>query len=173
MPIQHLTQEGALEVDGIAMANPFGAWGIVSDEKGNGGLLQLWTDFSVRGENRVLPTPAPSATGAVIPYEHRVTESKCDLRLLVTGDVDGQTGAINTDAVTGLEVNLGYLMTNVILPPATATGTRAAELTMPSGATRTADIQSTGTTTQTYLLQDCWSLWIATWHIIIPAGRFT
>lgn len=173
MPLQHLTQEGSLTVDGVAMANAFGAWGILSDARGNGGLVKLWTDFAVRGQNRVLPTPAPSATGVVIPYERRITETRVDFNLVVTGDVDGQTGATPADAIQGLEANLAYLTANVIDPPATATGTRAAVLTMPSGATRAADIQSLGTTVQTYLLQECASLWIATWHVTIPEGRFT
>jgi hypothetical protein len=168
MPILNLIGEGSMTVDGIAMANTFGAWGIVADERGKGGLVPLWTDFAVRGENRILP----SVTG-VIMYEHRVTETRYDFRLLVTGDVDGQTGATPTDAIEGLEANLDYLVTNIIEPPGTSTGTRAAVITKPSGATVSADIQSLGTTVQTYLLQDCASLWIATWHIDIPAGRFT
>jgi hypothetical protein len=172
MPLQHLTQEGSLAIGGVAMANQFGAWGIVPD-RGKGGLIPLWTDFEVRGENRVLPTPAPSVTGVVIPYQRRITQSGHDLRLLVTGDIDGQTGATPTDAIVGLEANLAYLTANVIQPPATASGTRAAVLTMPSGATRTADVQVLRTTVETYLLHECGSLWIAKLRIDIPGGRFT
>lgn len=168
MPIQHLTQEGSLSLDGINLANSFGAWGILSDAKGVGGLVPLWTDFEVRGENRILP----SVTG-VIMYEHRVTESEFDLTLAVTGDIDGQTGAIPTDAIQGLETNLAYLTTNVILPPGNSTGTRAGVLTKPSGATLTTSVQVMYTKVQTYLLQECGSLWIGKLHIRLPEGRFS
>jgi hypothetical protein len=168
MPLAHLTQEGSLSVGGVALANAFGAWGIVGDERGNGGLVKLWTDFDVRGEDRILP----SVTG-VIAYPRRMTATRHDLRLLVTGDVNGQTGATPSDATQGLETNLEYLRANFLAPVATATGTRAATLTMPSGSTRTADIHVLGTTVQTYLLQECASLWIGTVHIDIPEGRFS
>ena len=167
MPLQHLTQEGTLSLDGISLQNTFGAWGIIPN-KGRGGLIPLWTDFAVRGQNRILP----SVTG-VIMYEHRVTETEYDLRLAVTGDVDGQTGLSNTDAVQGLEVNLDYLTTNVILPPGNSTGTRAGVLIKPSGETLTASVQVMYTKVEDYLLQECASLWIAMLHIRLPEGRFS
>jgi len=167
MPLQHLTQEGNLSLDGINLQNSFGAWGIIP-EKGKGGLIQLWTDFEVRGQNRILP----SVTG-VIMYEHRITESEFDLRLVVTGDINGQTGATFTDAIQGLETNLAYLETNMIAPPGNATGTRAGILTMPSGATRTTSVQVMHTKVQEYLLQECAAGWIAMLHIRLPEGRFS
>lgn len=168
MPIQHTTQEGSLTIDGFAMANQFGAWGIVSDERGNGGLVKLWADFEVRGEDRILPS-----VPGFLSYQRRITETRVDLRLLVTGDIDGQTGAVQADAIAGLEANLELLRAGVIAPVDTQAGTRAATLTMPSGGTRTADIHVLQVTTQSYLLQECGSLWIGTLHIDIPEGRFS
>jgi len=167
MPIQHLTQEGTLSLDGISLQNPFGAWGVVPN-KGKGGLIPLWTDYEVRGQNRILP----SVTG-VIMYEHRVTETEYDLRLAVTGDVDGQTGLSNTDAIEGLETNLDYLTTNVILPPGGPTGARAGVLVKPSGATLNASVQVMHTKVEDYLIFECAAIWIAMLHIRLPEGRFS
>lgn len=168
MPLTGLTAEGSLSIDGVDMANQFGAWGILHDGRGEGGLLKLWSpDFVIRGENRILP----SVTG-VLMYEHRMTETTVKLNLCVVGDVDGQTGLANTDATEGMEVNFDYLYENVVRPPGNSTGTRTGVLTLPSGATRTAEIQVLRTETQNYLLRGCDSLWISSLFVRIPGGRF-
>lgn len=167
MPLSYNFLEGSMTIDGIAMNNAFGAWGIIGDERGQGGYLPLWADFDVRGKDRILPT----AVG-VIAYPRRVTATRRDFRLIVVGDVD-RLGAPNTDPIAGLQANLEYLRTNVIAPVATTTGTRAAVLTMPSTATRSADIHVLGVVTQSYNLASCGAIWIGTLQISIPSGRFT
>jgi len=167
MPLLHTQVEGELTIDGISMNPSNGAWGIVGDEKGKGGYVPLWNDFLVRGQDRVLP----SVTG-ILPYQRRRTGTPHELRLIVVGDVDGQTGNPELDAVVGLENNMEYLRENVIEPVPTQAGTRSAVLTMPSGNQREAEIHVLRTVTQTYLLQECGAIWIATLHISIPSGRF-
>lgn len=167
MPLVQNAAEGSLTIDSIDMNPANGAWGIIGDERGVGGYVQLWADFDVRGDDRILP----SVTG-VIAYQRRRTVTRHDFRLVVVGDVNGQTSGSETDSRIGLEDNIEYLRENVIDPVDTSTGTRSAVLTMPSGNTRTADIHVLGVTTQTYMLRECGSIWIATMHISIPSGRF-
>jgi hypothetical protein len=167
MPLVHNANEGTMVIDSISMNPTNGAWGIVGDERGQGGYVPLWAGFDVRGDDRVLP----SVTG-VIAYQRRRTVTRHDLRLIVVGDIIGQTSALETDSRVGLEENMEYLRENVIEPVDTSTGTRSASLTMPSGNTRTAEIHVLSVTTQTYLLRECGSIWIATLHISIPSGRF-
>lgn len=167
MPLVQNAAEGSLTISSVDMNPANGAWGIVGDEKGTGGYVQLWADFDVRGEDRLLP----SVTG-VIPYRRRRTVTSFKLRLIVVGDIIGSTSTPETDTRVGLEENIEYLRENVIDPVNTQTGTRSATLTMPSGNTRDADIHVLGVTTQTYLLSECGSIWIATMHISIPSGRF-
>jgi hypothetical protein len=167
MPLVNNAAEGTLTIDGVDMNIGNGAWGIIGDEKGTGGYVQLWADFDVRGDDRILP----SVTG-VIAYQRRRTVTRHDFRLIVVGDVIGSTSAPETDTRVGLEENIEYLRENVIDPVDTATGTRSAVLDMPSGNQRAADIHVLGVTTQTYKLSECGSIWIATMHISIPSGRF-
>jgi hypothetical protein len=167
MPLVQNAAEGTLTIDSIDMNPANGAWGIIGDERGTGGYVQLWADFDVRGEDRILP----SVTG-VIAYQRRRTVTRHDFRLIVVGDVIGQTSTPETDTRVGLEENIEYLRENVIDPVNTMSGTRSATLTMPSGNTRIADIHVLSVTTQSYLLRECDSIWIATMHISIPVGRF-
>lgn len=167
MPLRNNDIEGTLTIGGISMNPTNGAWGVIGDERGEGGLVKLWVDYDVRGEDRLLP----GATG-VIPYRRRMTVTRHDLRLLVVGDVDGQTGAPVADSRSGLRANLEYLRANVFAPVASTSGTRAATLTVPGGATRSADIHVLGVVTQSYALVECGSIWIGTLQISIPGGRF-
>lgn len=164
MPLTNYAPEGSMTIDGLSMNRP--AFAIVGDERGEGGYVKLWADFDVRGEDRILP----SATG-VIAYPRRMTVTRVDFRLLVVGDVD-QAGAPVVDSVVGLQNNIEYIRANIVAPVATSTGTRVAILTMPSGATRSADIHVLGVVTQSYGIVDCGSIWIGTLQISIPAGRF-
>lgn len=167
MPLVNNAAEGTLTIDSVDMNIANGAWGIIGDERGVGGYVKLWADFDVRGEDRILP----SVTG-VIAYQRRRTVTRHDFRLIVVGDVIGETGAPEADTRIGLEENIEYLRENVIDPVDTATGTRSATLTMPSGNTRDAEIHVLSVTTQSYQLRECDSIWIATLHISIPSGRF-
>lgn len=167
MPLVQNAAEGTLTIDGVDMNPANGAWGIIGDERGTGGYVQLWSDFDVRGDDRILP----SVTG-VIAYQRRRTVTRHDFRLIVVGDVIGQTSAPETDTRVGLEENIEYLRENTFDPVNTMSGTRSATLTMPSGNQRIADIHVLGVSTQSYLLRECDSIWIATLHISIPSGRF-
>jgi hypothetical protein len=165
MGLTNFQPEGNLTISGIDMNRS--AWAVLGDERGEGGLVRLWFEFDVRGEDRILP----GVTG-VIAYQRRITAKRHDLRTLVVGDVD-QAGNPVADPAIGLENNLEYLRANVLAPVATSTGTRAAVLTLPSGATRTADVHVLGMTTQSYMLGPCGSILVGTLHISIPTGRFS
>ena len=169
MPLQYTDIEGGLTIGSVDMQNQYGAWGICGDATGRGGLLHLWSEFDVRGEDRLLP----SVTG-VIAYPRRVTVTKMDLRLMVVGDVDGQTGAAATDAIETLAANMEYLRANVVAPVVSSTGTRAATLEIPGQSNRTANIHVLKMVTQSYMLAPgCQgAITINTLQISIPSGRF-
>lgn len=164
MPLSGFAADGTLYIDSISLNRA--AWGVFGDERGEGGLVQLWVEFDVRGQDRILP----SVTG-VIPYQRRMTVTRKDLRLIVVGDVD-ENGDPVADTRIGLQDNLDFLYANVFEPVDTATGTRDAVLTMPDGSDREAEIHVLGVTTQTYHLSECESIWIGTLQISIPYGRF-
>lgn len=167
MGLSNNAPEGVLTIDGISMNPANGAWGVFGDKLGEGGLVQLWTDYDVRGDDRLLP-----GANGVIAYQRRLTVTKHDLRIIVAGDVIGSTGLPASDDREGLAANLAYLNTNVVAPVASATGTRAATLTVPGQATRAADIHVLSLKTQSYLLMECGSVLVGTLRISIPAGRF-
>lgn len=166
MPLVNYEAEGNLAIDGVDMNRP--AFAVIGDENGNGGLVQLWADFDVRGEDRLLP----GVTG-FLAYPRRITVKRFDLRLLVVGDVD-QTGAPTADSLIGLQNNLEYIRANVLAPVVSSTGTRAGVLTLPSAATRSASVHVLGVVTQSYgFASGCsGAIWIGTLQISIPAGRF-
>lgn len=168
MPLRNNDIEGTLTIGGISMNPANGAWGVLGDERGEGGLVKLWADYDVRGEDRLLP----GATG-VIPYQRRMTVTRHDLRLLVVGDILGETGAPVADSRSGLRANLEYLRVNVFAPVVSTSGTRAATLTVPGAAARSANIHVLGVVTQSYGLVECGSIWVGTLQISIPLGRFT
>jgi hypothetical protein len=171
MPLTNFAIEGTLYISGVNMNRP--AWAVLGDERGKNGLVPLWIEADVRGDDRLLP----SVTG-VIPYRRRITVTRHDLRILVAGDVD-VNGAPVANPTIGLENNLTYLRTNVVAPVASATGTRSAILTMPSGVTRTADIHVLDLVVQSYMfspvVDGCsqGALLIGILQISIPSGRFT
>lgn len=167
MPLEHNNLEGTLTISTISMNPANGAWGVLGDESGRGGLIHLWYKFDVRGEDRILP----SATG-VIAYPRRMTVTRCDLRLLIVGDVIGQTGVSASNSIEGLATNIEYIRTNILAPVVSATGTRAATLTVPGQSTRSADIHVLGMNIQSYQLGICGAIAVATLQISIPGGRF-
>lgn len=168
MPLQHTTIEGTLTIDGISMNPANGAWGVVGDERGQGGLVHLWSKFDVRGQDRLLPTAA-----GVIAYPRRMTVTRADLRLLIVGDVLGDTGVPATDPIEGLAENFEYLRINVFDPVASSSGTRSATLSVPGMANRTADIHIIGHVIQSYQLGICGAIAVTTLQISIPEGRFS
>lgn len=167
MPLVNTTIEGTLTIDAISMNPANGAWAVLGDETGKGGLVHLWAGFEVRGEDRLLP----GAPG-VIAYPRRLTKTKHDLRLLIVGDVIGQTGAPASNTTEGLATNIEYLRANVIAPVVSTTGTRAATITVPGAASRAASIHVLGMKIESYMLGDCGSIAVTTLQIDIPAGRF-
>lgn len=156
--------DGTLVIGGISMNRS--AWMIGADEDGEGGLFQLITEVEQRGDDRILPT----AVG-VIPYRRRITRTPHSLRLVVVGDVD-ETGVDVADHSAGLDSNLDYLITNVVAPVASTTGTRAATYTTVGGRALTADIHVTGMRQKSYALGQN-AIWIGELLISVPAGAFT
>lgn len=165
MPLTNITGEGVLEIDTVSLNPSHGAWGVVSDARGEGGLVKLWVDFDVRGQDRLLP----GVTG-VIPYPRRITAKRIDLRLLVVGDVD-ETGTPTGNGVEGLAANLAYLRDNLLDPVASATGTRDAVLTVPGQPDLEGPVHVLGLVTQSYLIQPCAAIFIGTLQLSLPYGR--
>lgn len=165
MPLVNYACEGTLTIGGVSMNTP--AWSAQGDEEGEGGLLPLWVFTSQRGEDRLLPSAA-----GIIAYKRRETVTRHDIRLLVVGDVD-QSGTPYTDATEGLAANLDYLESNVIQPTNLTDGTRAATLSVPGLATRSANIHVLGLIPQRYHLGSTEAIMIGTLQISIPSGRFT
>lgn len=116
---------GALEINGISMHTP--AWTVVD-------LTMLWMGAEIRGGDRLLPT-----VPGVIPYRRRMTVTQHSLPMVIVGYVD-ESGTPYSDPWEGLEANIDYLRGWIVDPTNVGDGTLPAELTMPSGVTRTADI---------------------------------
>jgi hypothetical protein len=107
----------------------------------------------------------------VIAYQRRETITRHDIRLLVVGDVD-QAGAPYADATEGLATNLAYLESNVIQPTGLTDGTRAATLSVPGQATRSANIHVLGLVPQRHHIGTDKAIFVGTLQISIPSGRF-
>lgn len=118
--------QGTLEIEGVSMNNP--AWSVID-------ISPLWAAFDTRGQNRLIP----GAQGT-IAYRKRLTERDHPLAIVIIGDVD-ENGDPHDDPVEGLEFNLDTLL--AVLQPDSA-ATKAATLTLPSGTTRTAEVQIEG-----------------------------
>lgn len=146
--------QGTLTINGVLMHCP--AWNVIR-------LVPLWLTPSVRGgPNR----PIPGIAGRVA-YRRRIDETVHSLPMMVSGLRD-RTGAINANPWAGLEANIAYLRANVVDPTNATDGTRAATLVMPSGATRTANIQVIGMTEGNVVMY----VQKFTLDVIIPAGAF-
>ncbi len=116
---------GSLSIGGVDMMTP--AWVMLD-------LFPLWTGADVRGGDREIP-----GTSGFKPFRRRQTATKFALPMIITGYVD-QFDVPFTNPWVGLESNLDYLRTNVVDPPNSNPGTKPSVLTMPSGATRSANI---------------------------------
>lgn len=152
--LEHTGCTGTLSIDGVLLNGP--AWDLPD-------LTALWFEFDVRGDDRLLP-----GSDGVLPYRRRVTVTQHALPMIVTGAVD-RFGEPYADAWVGMETNVAYLLTNVVLPTNVGDGTRSATLTLPSGATRTANV---------HVLRLAKGLVLggrlrATLDLSIPNGRFT
>lgn len=119
--------QGTIEIDGVPLNTP--AWSVTSD------MSPLWFAFDTRGQNRLIP----GAQGT-IAYRKRINERDHSFGILIIGDVD-EMGDPHADPVQGLEDNVDTLL--AVLQPDSA-ATKAALITMPSGATRGAEIQIEG-----------------------------
>lgn len=150
---------GTLQIGTVVLSCP--AWDITD-------LTPLWVETTVRGGDRLIPGAA-----GVRPFRRRVTVTTHALPMLISGDVD-PLGVVNTDAWVGLEENLADLWTNVVAPTNTGDGTRAAILTMPSGATRTANVHVLGLRVGSTRGEPHrhHAVVRASLQISIPAGRF-
>lgn len=120
---------GTLTINAISLNCP--AWDITD-------LTSLWAEVAQRGEDRRIPGVA-----GVIAYRRRNDVTEHSLAMVISGDVDS-TGAPYANPWVGLETNIAALRTNVVDPTNLTDGTRPAILTMPSGATRTANVHVLG-----------------------------
>lgn len=156
--------EGSLVIGSISMNRP--AWGVFGDDDGDGTLWSLLTNVEQRGEDRILPT-----VPGVIAYRRRNTVTAHELGLTVVGDVD-ETGAANADHTLGLFDNLDYIMSNVVAPVASATGTRAATWTPPGSSSLSANIHVLGLRMERQAL-GLNAIWEGRLLISIPGGTFS
>lgn len=115
-----------LDVDGLPLAIE-GAWEWLD-------LSPLWQGADKRGRDRLVP----GAVG-VRAYPRRPTVSERTIEGYVYGFRD-VNGVAFSDVRVGLEANVTYLQEHIEAAPLTADGTRVANLHMPSGAIRTADV---------------------------------
>lgn len=150
-----VTTGGQLTIGGVALIGP--AWTVVEEA-----LTDLWLGGDLRGEDRIIP----GAAGA-IPYPRRWTVTRRSIPMWINPDVD-RTGAAHSSPQVGLWLNIKYLRENVVDPPGTTTGTRAAVLTLPDATTRTADVHVLGLTLGVRGLGG----FAAALDISIPAGVF-
>ena len=144
---------GDLTINGVEMMGV--AWQMLD-------LKVLWEPGKQRGTNRLLP-----GTSGVKAYRKRVTETPYSMPMVITGFVD-RSGAAQANPYAGLENNVSYLRSNVVDPTNVGDGTRASVLTMPSGATRSANIHVMGLV----LGNQAGPIVLATLEIEIPAGVY-
>lgn len=99
------TDYGTLVLNSVAMQNPYGAW-CTPD------LSPLWGSPEVRGSDVLLP----GAVG-VRAFGRRGTVTTHNLRFIVSGQVDGQSGDLPEDhsrtPEAQLAVNMAYLHAQV------------------------------------------------------------
>lgn len=122
---------GTLALDSISMHTA--AWNCAD-------LFELWFGGDLKGTD----LDVGPVTGSR-PYPRRFTVTRRSLPFAVVGSHD-RFGARYADHWIGLELNLTYLRQNVLDPVVSATGTRLAVLTMPSGAQRSGPVHVLGLT---------------------------
>lgn len=148
------TAAGDLTIGGVAMNGP--AWKVLN-------LYELWQPANVRGSDRIIP-----GTTGVIAYPRRATVTVRSLQMLISGTHD-RTGSAAADRYEGLQVNVDYLIANVVAPTGAGDGTRSAVLTMPDGTTRTEPVHVLGLELGDLSLDGSWAK--AVIELSIPTGR--
>lgn len=148
------TATGTLTINSVLMHTS--AWNVLD-------CTELWLVAAVRGDNITIPYVNGRRA---LPY--RIDEATFALRMAITGDVNS-AGVKYADPWVGLQANLDYLRANVVDPPTAPSATRAATLVMPSGVTRTANVQ---VLELEILRHGGPHLVDAALHLRIPAGRF-
>jgi hypothetical protein len=106
-------------------------------------VIELWEPQELLGEDRLIPV-GPTGEPVVVTREWFPTTTTRRLRVAIYG-ANTSAGVPYADPWDGLEANINALRTAVVDPPS-GTGLRAATLTMPSGAVRTADVRVRGLT---------------------------
>lgn len=150
-PLECDTCYGALTVGGVLMHTP--AWCLPD-------LSPLWSSFTLRGNNRLLPHRRGRK-----PYPRRIDETHLSFPLIVTGYADAagtpfsEWGSGYSDAYIdiyegeapltqsqGLEANIQILQEAFHLcdPTAVTDSVVTAEFALPSGTTRTSRVQVLG-----------------------------
>ncbi len=124
---------GLLSIDGTPLNGP--AWNAAD-------VFELWLGGALKGTD----LDVGPVTGSR-PYPRRYTVTRHSLPFVIVGSVN-RLGVANTNHWAGLEVNIDYLRANVIDPVVSATGTRLAVLTKPSGAQVSGPVHVLGLTTQ-------------------------
>lgn len=120
----------------------------------------LWGTGPHRGENTLIPF----AHGRVANRRFR-DEASFSLPFTIIGDCDPY-GDPYGDPLDGLATNVGFLIENIGDPPP-GSATRNAELVMPDGSTRIAEVQ-----TQLMLGEHVDAVLRAVLEMVVPAGRF-
>lgn len=139
MPL--ITRDEWLEIDGIPLATP--AWEILD-------LSPLEDAAAQRGQDRLIPGAA-----GVIPFPRRKTVTVRSLQMVILGTFDQEgvatcatgdgSGEAYREAVRiRRAANKDYLVDNLVTPPGTADGTRAAVLNRVDGSTWSADVHVIG-----------------------------
>ncbi len=127
---------------------------------------------------RALYMPTDYRTGNVVipgahgrrPYAYWIDETTHDLPMFITGQVD-LAGTPHADPWVGYQTNIAYLTSHLLVPPTAPTATYSASITMPSGSTKSADVQVLGLQFQAFDLNARF-FQRAALTIRIPAGRF-
>ena len=145
-----ITRSTYLEINSVPLATP--AWRILDLSRLHG--------LAVRGSDRVMPT-----TEGMRAYRRHLTTYTLSLPLLVEGRFDRE-GNANSNVYDGLDDNVDYLHTNVVLPPSTAT---VAATWHRAGGNKTANIHVEGFEPQAW-----GNGWIRfNLDISVPAGKWT
>lgn len=153
-----LTQNSAmtLTIGGIDMNGP--AWKVLN-------MHVLKQPPPQRGSDRLIP-----GSSGVLAYRRRTTVAVHSLQMLISGTHD-RNGSSNSNRVQQLFTNVDYLQYEVVEPPTTGDGTRAAVLTTNGQLVPlTADIHVLGMEFGEMSADATWMK--AVLEISIPSGRF-
>lgn len=128
-------------------------------------LSSLWEEPNQRGANIVIPGAPGRAT-----LPRRPDETDYALPFIISGVVD-EADALASDENEQLRLNMEFLRTGVLSPPAPPASTTPATLVSPDGGTMlTADVQF-GSPPLVRRYKNS-GLWIGTLHLVVPAGAF-